>query len=300
MTLLTIFTAPKPFTDPHIATIQRNAIRSWIELGNDVNVLLVGDEAGIAETAAEYRLCHLEGVTCNENGIPLVSSIFSLARQASQSPHLVYVNADIILLPDLVAAARDASRQVERFLVIGQRWDMEINQPLDFSAGWQTRLDAEMKASSRLHPPAGSDYFLFPRTLFTDIPDFTIGRAGWDNWMIFHARQQGWPVIDGTLSIRVIHQNHDYSHLPDNQPHYNLPESLQNEALAGGATNLFMVLDSDKQLVNGQVRNPRISLPRFLRRAELIFTPPGTKRVGWRWTVARRFRRMRRKITSSL
>ena len=32
------------------------------------------------------------------------------------------------------------------------------------------------------------------------MPDFAIGRAGWDNWMIYHARQQGWPVIDGTPS----------------------------------------------------------------------------------------------------
>ena len=30
---ITIFTAPKPFTDPHIDLIQRNAIRSWRDLG---------------------------------------------------------------------------------------------------------------------------------------------------------------------------------------------------------------------------------------------------------------------------
>jgi len=299
MTFLTVFTAPKPFTDPHIATIQRNAIRSWVELGDQVEVFLVGDEAGIGEIAAEYGLRHLNGVACNENGTPLVSSIFSLARCASQSPVLVYVNADIILLPDLVIAARDVSNQAERFLVIGQRWDMEINHPIDFSSGWQNRLNEGVATSSRLHSPAGSDYFIFPRLVFTEIPDFAIGRAGWDNWMIFHAREQGWQVIDATPSIRVIHQNHDYSHLPDNQPHYDLPESFENEILAGGATNLFMVLDSDKQLINGRVRSPRMSMPRLLRRTELIFTPPGTKRVGWRWAVARRLRRMRRGITES-
>ncbi len=30
---LTLFTAPKPFTNPHIALIQRNAFRSWQALG---------------------------------------------------------------------------------------------------------------------------------------------------------------------------------------------------------------------------------------------------------------------------
>ena len=34
MTELTIFSAPKAFRDAHIATIQRNAIRSWQALGH--------------------------------------------------------------------------------------------------------------------------------------------------------------------------------------------------------------------------------------------------------------------------
>ena len=40
MTLLTIFTAPKPFTHPHINVIQRNAIRSWMQL-DDVEVIII-------------------------------------------------------------------------------------------------------------------------------------------------------------------------------------------------------------------------------------------------------------------
>ena len=40
---ITIFSGPKPFTLPHIATIQRNAIRSWLALGAEVDVLLLAD-----------------------------------------------------------------------------------------------------------------------------------------------------------------------------------------------------------------------------------------------------------------
>ena len=54
MTRLAIFTAPKPFTNPHIRTIQRNAISSWKALGDAVEIWLVGDEEGVAETAAEF------------------------------------------------------------------------------------------------------------------------------------------------------------------------------------------------------------------------------------------------------
>src|SRR5512144_1455865 len=102
MHFLTIFTAPKPFTDPHIATIQRNAIQSWCHLGSEVEVVLVGEETGLAENAAQFGLRHLPQVERNELGTPLVSSIFSLARQASNSPLLAYVNADVMLLPDFL------------------------------------------------------------------------------------------------------------------------------------------------------------------------------------------------------
>jgi hypothetical protein len=299
MPLITIFTAPKPFTEPHIDVIQRNAIRSWLCLGADVRVLLVGNETGMSAVAAEYGVTQLAEVACNEQGTPLVSSIFSLARQASDSPLLTYVNTDILLLPGFLSAARDVSHQADDFLVIGQRWDLDVTQLLDFSDGWETRLEMDVKEHGRQHPPAGSDYFLFPRHLFPDIPDFAIGRAGWDNWMIYHARTHKCPVIDATPAIRIVHQNHNYNHLLGGKPHYNHPESFQNEAMAGGATNLLMVLDSDRQLVNGRIRSPKPSIQRLLRRIELLFTPPGTARQGWRWFAARRLRRLRRRISRS-
>ena len=300
MSLLTIFTAPKPFTDPHIDTIQRNAIQSWLHLGPEIEVLLVGDEAGMRQVADEYDLRQLPEVTCNESGTPLVSSIFSLGRQASQSPLLAYLNADILLLPDFVESAKQVWRQSGQFLVIGQRWDLDVPEPLDFSDGWEQRLREDVKNRGNLHLPAGSDYFLFPRSLFIEMPNFAIGRAGWDNWMIYYARKQAWPVIDGTPSIMVIHQSHDYSHLPGGKPHYEQEESWANEAMAGGPANLYMVLDSDKQLVGGKVRPPKMTLMRTLRRAEIWFTPPDGTRRGFKWSIARRLRRLRRKTTGSL
>ncbi len=300
MSLLTIFTAPKAFSDPHINTIQRNAIQSWRHLGPEVEVLLVGDEAGMAEVAAEYHLQQLPGVARNPAGTPLVKSIFELARQASSSPLLAYLNADIMLLPDFVAASRLVSHQMDKFLLIGQRWDLDVRSLLDFSPGWEQRLRSDVQLHGSLHLPAGSDYFLFPRSLFIEIPDFAIGRAGWDNWMIYYARQKGWPVVDGTPSIMVIHQEHDYRHLPGGRPHYELPESRHNEALAGGAANLYMVLDSDKQLRNGNITRPKLTLLRALRRSEVLLTPPSGERRGLRWSLARQARRTRRRLTGSL
>ncbi len=305
MSFLTIFTAPKPFTNPHIATIQRNAIRSWRQLGEEVQVLLIGEEHGLPEIAQTLDLVHLPNVARNNQGTPLVSSIFSLAHEASESSYLAYINADILLLPDFLEVTQKITKALNAqgpgtpFLLLGQRWDLEITQEIDYSGNWLNNLETELKRNGSLHPPAGSDYFVFPRGSFLDMPDFAIGRAGWDNWMIFSARKQGWFVIDGTPSIRIIHQNHDYSHLPGGKPHYDLEESQVNMDLAGGLANMYTVLDTTHHFSNGKIQPAPITLLRSMRELERCLIPKNGQLRGFRGGLARRVRRFRRKLERS-
>lgn len=270
MSFLTIFTAPKPFTNPHIAMIQRNAIQSWRHLGPDVTVMLVGHEAGMAELSAELGLSLLPDVACNEKGTPLVSSIFDLTRKSTESPILAYINADVMLMPDFLEAARKINAQCKRYLVVGQRWDLAVTEDLAFDQAWDQALRRRVLEKGCLHQPAGSDYFLFPRDCFTNLPLFAIGRAGWDNWMIYYARKQGWQVIDATQSIMAIHQDHDYSHLPGGQPHYHLPESHRNTALAGGRRTIFNLRDANRLFIQNRVVSQPLTLKRAAREAEIF------------------------------
>ena len=265
---ITIFTAPKPFTNPHISLIQRNAIQSWQHLGKDVQVLIIGDEPGMADFIAETGIQQLPHVSRNEQGTPLVSSIFDLARRNSASPLLAYVNADILLMPDAISLARMIYNLSKEFLIVGQRWDLDVRLALDFSPNWDARLLQEAKTNGRLHPPGGSDYFIFPRNCFTEIPGFAIGRAGWDNWMFYHARQKSCPVIDVSSSLTVIHQEHDYSHLPGGQPHYQMPESIKNIHLAGGRRTIFTLLDADYTFHSGKLQRIPLRGKRFWRNLE--------------------------------
>lgn len=271
MPLITLFSAPKPFTNPHIALIQRNAIRSWTLLP-DVEVILLGAETGLDEAARELGVKHIPGVKCNDNGTPLISSMFQLARANSNSDLLCIINADMLLMPDFVEAARRSRLQRDKcYILLSQRWDMDMMQPIEFTQGWEDRLSSIVHRQGSLHRPAGSDYFLFPRSCYTDIPDFTIGRAGWDNWMIYKARKEGWPVIDCTPSVMIVHQNHDYSHLPGGKPHYEHPDTNENIRLAGGQANIrYTVLDATHQFVGGKLIRPKMSSLRFMRRVELF------------------------------
>jgi hypothetical protein len=235
-----------------------------------VEVILIGAEDGLAEVAAELGVKHLPNVARTASGTPLVSSMFELARQNSASPLLACVNADILLMPDFVDSALIAAQQAQRFLMVGQRWDLEVREPLDFAPGWPERLRQRAQTQGKLHRASGSDYFIFPRDCFANMPAFAIGRAGWDNWMIYSGRRAGWPVIDGTASIMIIHQNHDYSHLPGGQPHYRHPETFENVRLAGGKRAIFELQDVSHRLVEGHLRRAPLSWGKFWREVEIF------------------------------
>jgi hypothetical protein len=270
MPLITFFSAPKPFTSPHIALIQRNAIKSW-RLLPDVAVILLGEETGLAGAARDLGVRHIPNVERNSNGTPLISSMFALARQNSNSDLLCVINTDMILMPDFLEAAQRSHLLRDKFVLLSQRWDLNLTQPIEFTDGWQDRLRSAIHGRGSLHRPAGSDFFLFPRTCYADIPNFAIGRAGWDNWMIYKARKEKWAVIDCTPSVMIIHQNHDYSHLPGGKPHYEHPDTNENIRLAGGEANIrYTVLDATHQLVGGKLVRPKISYLRFMRGVELF------------------------------
>ena len=282
MALLTIFTAPKPFIAPHIKVIQRNALKNWLALGDEVEVLVIGDDPGVSEVCVELGVRHLPGVECNEQRTPLISSIFTLAREASTSPFLAYANADIIFLPDILDAVRLMASQQDRFLAVGQRWDLDIRDPIAFEGDWANRLKWRIETDGKLHGQTGSDYFIYPRACFKDIPDFAVGRAGWDNWMIFRARWNHWPVIDATEMVTVLHQNHDYRHLPNGQIHYRLPESSENIRIGGGRRTIFNLTDATHRLVGGTLEKQPLDKGSFCREAE-IFPLVGlrSRALGW-------------------
>jgi len=250
--------------------IQRNAIKSWTLLP-DVDVILLGEEEGLAEAARELGVKHIATVERNANGVPLISSMFKLARENSNSDLLCIINADMVLMPDFVEAAKQSVKLKDKFVLLSQRWDLDVTAPLDFSGDWSRGLRSKVNGQGQLHRPAGSDFFLFPRSCYADIPTFTIGRAGWDNWMIYKARKENWAVIDCTPSVMIVHQNHDYSHLPGAKPHYDHPETNENIRLAGGQANVrYTILDSTHQLVGDTLARPKMTSLRFTRKFELF------------------------------
>jgi hypothetical protein len=230
--VLTFFTAPKPFVG-QIALIQRNALRSWARLP-ECEILVFGEEEGIGGLAAELGVTHLPDVARSPLGTPLVSDMFAQARASARHPILCFVNADVILTSSLPAAVRRVEDR--RFLLAGQRWDLDLREELDFAGDWEADLLRRVGERGSLHPPAGSDYFVYPRDVDWQMPPFAVGRVGWDNWTLHRARRLSLDVIDATRVVTAIHQDHDYTQA-QHPAHEGLPltpEAAENVRLVDG------------------------------------------------------------------
>ena len=283
-----IFTIPKPFVDPHIDCIQRNAIASWRALGSDVEVILIGDDDGVAEVAIDLGVTHVNDVARNEHGTPLVSSAFEIAKSVSDAPVLIYCNADVILLQDFKAALTEVLRTdlSQEFLAIGRRTDLDVNQAIEFKDRIAVKdLLEKTQQHGSLASIVCKEYFAFPRDLFDEVPPFAIGRGNWDNWMVANTKQRGVPVVDLSQRTVAIHQNHGYRHIQAasgrRRKHCYLSgdEARENQRLAGGKHIISGSTTSHRLTDSGVSRNllPALNLkfwsdlPRFARLVRGLF-----------------------------
>jgi len=216
--MITIFSTPKAFTG-HIEVIQRNAIQSWQRLHPDIEIILVGDDAGAAEVSEELGIRHIKTVAKNRHGTKYLASIYDQVQEVARHPVLCHINCDILLMSDFLSAARAVLRTTERFLMAGRRWDVDLRQPLDFrDANWERDLDALARKTNRPRPAQWIDYFLFSKGLYyKQIPEFVIGRPGWDNWLLWYPLSLKVPLIDASRDVRAVHQNHDYNYHPEGE-----------------------------------------------------------------------------------
>src|SRR6267142_2740828 len=98
--------------------------------------------------------------------------------------------------------------------------------------------------------------FAFSRGLYyKNTPPFVIGRPGWDNWLVWHARQSGARVVDATAVVQAIHQNHDYSYHPDGAAGvWQGEEAQQNYALLDGGKRYATIANATHRLTPAGLR----------------------------------------------
>jgi hypothetical protein len=292
--MLTIFSIPKPFNG-HIDIIQRNAIQSWLKLEPRCEIFLCGNDRGVAEVAQEFNVHHIPNIEENEFGTPLLSSAFRIVQQEAANALVCYVNADIIMLNNVIDAARLVP--FKRFLLLGQRWNLDIKNPIDYAQpSWIEDVRVKLADQGELQPPFGSDYFIFPKDINWGLPEFAVGRPGWDNWLIYRARALQIPVIDATEAGTVVHQNHNYAHVPGSSDPstFEGPEAVRNRSLMGKEDYSFNIGDSTYRIMDKSIKKAKdyqYLKYRIVRQSILFPSKGAIWKSIWRFLQALLYRR---------
>ncbi len=283
--LLTIFSTPKAF-DGLFGLIQANAITSWTKLAPSPQIILFGDEPGTKDICNRLSLGHVTSVATSAFGTPLVSDMLEQAQSLALNPLVCFVNADIILTSESMSAARLVGEWSTRFLMVGERSDLDVRAPLDFeSPEWESEIKQAVQRRGRRRSEINVDWFVFPRGQLTDIPPFAIGRLWYDNWLLWDAADRGIPLVDATAYVPLIHQRHDYSHAGGMTAIWTGPEARANQALLGHWSHWHAVaharwmLTSTGRVVPARGLKYRLARPRRWASHMLRFTRPIRRRL---------------------
>ena len=278
--MCTIVSIPKPCVGL-TAVHQANALLSWRSVYPDAKIYLYGNEEGVGALAKSYDAVAVTSCQVSKFGTPMLDFVFDDLQSREATGPIFFTNADMIYGPD--AKILERSSIWKGALVVGTRFNIDLNQALVSAADIPAIASGARKRgdTSQFY---GSDYFVFESNrAFRKLPPFAVGRIGWDNWMIYHARRCGLKVIDASPSVTALHQNHGYAHIPNKAEGSPWAGPESDENLKYLPPTIYNILDATHRL-----KGCNLSKARF-RQAVWHKLGHDKEQAGlkhWRWRIA--------------
>ena len=175
--MVTIFSIPCSFNESKTVAInQMNAIKSWVNIP-DSEVILFGNDAGVHDVCKDLNILHIDKIECNKSGTPMISDAFRLAQSNTHNDIVVYINADIIIADGFIKSIQSIiDTNINKWLAIGQRHDVDIEYEIKFDSDWPSHLKNKILPNSTIHNKSAIDYIIFPCTYNISLPPFAVGR----------------------------------------------------------------------------------------------------------------------------
>ncbi|MHA2263550.1 MAG: hypothetical protein ACXAEN_14235 [Candidatus Thorarchaeota archaeon] len=170
-------------------------------------IVLLGDEFGVASASKTYGVDYSSELGVNELGDLSMRSIFRQADKVAKTDWIAYVDTDVILIDDFMTAFDYLVKHYHDFVTCAGRWDADIPDEINFDdERWQKSvLDRVFKQHNK-----GSDYCIYRRGFYHNMPDFSIGRGAWDGWRMGYPKTVGVPLINIQGAVSAVHQKHGH------------------------------------------------------------------------------------------
>ena len=205
--IITLFTTFNSNATP--SAIHQEVIRRWGLLQPRVRlVLFISSEADVSGLPDNL----LAGWTVRDTlrmsigGMPVLRRMFKDVMQDEMlhAPLYGYANADIVFTENFTESLLVILDYcLHKMLLVGRRKNYVI------PPNWNPSEDKWVNESFYMHDydAYAEDYFITTKDSFNwdAIPDFVVGRAGFDNWLVATAIKAEVPVIDASGAITAIH-----------------------------------------------------------------------------------------------
>jgi len=251
--MFTIFSTPKDFSG-EFDLIQKNALSSWRNISNEIEIIILGESKGAKTAAKAIDALYIPDIPLSDQGTPTIPGLFKFAENNGTNNIFCFLNSDIILSPDFFSSIKTVHSHFRKFLAIGYRYNIDVQSTIDFSIKSKSReffLAAEQKAIKG--SSSAIDIFCFSKGLYNKIPEFAVGRPGFDNWLIWKARRTFTPVIDITNETKIFHQNHSFNFkgFKSHSDILDSKEAKMNYKLIG--TDALTLNDANWLLIRGKI-----------------------------------------------
>ena len=251
--MISFLTSPKGFKKES-KLLQERAVESWKNTHPEAEVILYGNEEGVAEAASGLGVRHVPVIGASPRGVPRFDAMVGHAAKEARFDLQVYLNCDILLAPDFLI--RVAPVKLPRFLMVGQCFNLGKEARPDLSSkDWTPEIRRLCRAGEATVRGAESmDYFAFPRGLWEGLAPLICGRAGYDPALMAFCLRRRIPVVDVSKGVRALHQYHDYAHVPGGKREVYLGEEAHfNRATHDILHSSPNTADADFELSHGQL-----------------------------------------------
>jgi hypothetical protein len=209
--MLTIFTAAKPFRG-RTANIQRNALHSWMQLHDDVQIILFGDAAGTQEVAWELGLHYEASPQVTTTGEVRLDYMLATARRYARHTVLCFVACDILLQRDLCDALNRVEALHHEFVMVGRAGIIRTEVADACSSanalnGPVKNLQATSSEPLLKNSHARLDYVIFSRNCFVGaVPGLPANSPFAAKWLMRRAMANEVHVVDASRMAGALKQ----------------------------------------------------------------------------------------------
>ena len=218
-TLVTMFTTFK------VSELRRdmnhNTLRFWASLRPALQPVLFytpQDDVTFLQKARDLGWLTFEVPRLRHN-VPVVKDMFMFVRDqvATRSVFFGYANSDIVFTSRLLDILKYFSKYSwtdsknaddKKVMLFGNRHDVFVEDLNPFTSPVSEKSVKESKVTLKKGNIFAMDYFIMTHDTFPfeNLPDFVVGKAGWDSYMLIMALDLNLRSVDCSQAMTALHQ----------------------------------------------------------------------------------------------